>query len=198
MDNLDLLKEIKECLKPDERDARWSQVECFGGGMGVEYEVGGLLYAVVRALKPEIVVETGTFKGFSTLMIAQALKENKAGHVHTIDIEDRGVHDRLRKFGLENLATVHIASSTDKIQELAKVLKWVDFLWLDSDHSEEYVKAEVHAAYPLLKSGTYIAFHDTISDFRENVAIQAIRREHPEWEYIRFSSSRGFDMMRIP
>ena len=42
-------------------------------------------YALVRALKPAHVVETGTDKGLGTVVLAAALRRNNRGQVTTID-----------------------------------------------------------------------------------------------------------------
>jgi predicted O-methyltransferase YrrM len=48
-------------------------------GMAVELEVAELLYALVRALKPSIVVEAGTGRGISARFLAEALEDNGKG-----------------------------------------------------------------------------------------------------------------------
>jgi hypothetical protein len=42
-------------------------------------------YAVTRKLRPSTVLETGVCNGFSTVAILQALEENHAGRLHSID-----------------------------------------------------------------------------------------------------------------
>jgi predicted O-methyltransferase YrrM len=189
--------EILSSLEPDERNARWSQVKRFGRGMAVELEIGELLFSIVRAVKPETVIETGTHKGFSTLMIAQALEQNGAGHLYTVDRQDFNVPAELERFGLAGRVTFLKSDSVAALKDLAVTLKQVDFLWLDADHSTDAVLGEIEAALPLLVPGAYLAFHDTLSDPNEDVAVRRILEQHPKWEYVRFTSSRGFDLMRV-
>lgn len=47
--------------------------------------VGEQYYALVRALEPTVVVETGVCNGFSTLCVLHALSKNDHGHLHSID-----------------------------------------------------------------------------------------------------------------
>src|SRR5262245_38063786 len=103
--NQPLYSEIVSSLEFEERNSKWSQVIRFGRGMAVELEVGELLNSIVRTIKPKIVVETGTHKGFSSLMIAQALKDNEGGHLYTIDVKDYGVSSEFSRFGLSSFAT---------------------------------------------------------------------------------------------
>lgn len=52
-----------------------------------------LLFAFVRLMKPESVIETGTANGYSTSAIAYALELNGMGKVHTFDIlESKAQH----------------------------------------------------------------------------------------------------------
>ena len=197
MRNAWLLGAIRRNISQDHWNPRWSQVEDFGGNMAVELEIGELLYALVRAVKPETIIETGSHKGYSTLVIAQALAENNAGHLHTIDIEDFGAYEACRKFELSDRVTFVKARSEDAIKELVQKMPKIDLLWLDSDHSMPTVFGEIEAASPSLKPGSYIAFHDTLTYPSENEAVAAIRKDHPTWEYIRFMSARGFDLMRV-
>ncbi|HEX2095314.1 MAG TPA: class I SAM-dependent methyltransferase [Longimicrobiaceae bacterium] len=58
------------------------------------------LYAAVRTLKPQVVVQTGTWVGFSTVAIALGLEDNGSGVLHTIDPEPAlyfGVRDPVSK-----------------------------------------------------------------------------------------------------
>lgn len=53
---------------------------------GVHPEEAGVLYLLVRGLRPGLTLETGTFKGYSTSEIARALQANQRGHLLTVDV----------------------------------------------------------------------------------------------------------------
>lgn len=53
-----------------------------------EHEVTGLVAALVRALQPEAVVETGTNSGQTALAIGQALAENGHGRLWTLEVDE--------------------------------------------------------------------------------------------------------------
>jgi predicted O-methyltransferase YrrM len=53
--------------------------------MAVEVECAEFLHALVRLLKPELVLESGTGRGMASLYIARALKANKAGRLITFE-----------------------------------------------------------------------------------------------------------------
>lgn len=52
---------------------------------GVEIETGEFLYALVRLLKPDHVLETGTHWGIGACYMGQALKDNNRGQITTIE-----------------------------------------------------------------------------------------------------------------
>jgi predicted O-methyltransferase YrrM len=47
---------------------------------------GAFIYALVRALRPEVIVETGTANGFSTSYLLTALERNRTGRLVSIDL----------------------------------------------------------------------------------------------------------------
>jgi predicted O-methyltransferase YrrM len=197
MESPALIEAVSKCIEPDYVNGRYSQVKDFGDGSAIELEIGELLYSLIRATKPEVVVETGTNKGFSGLMIADALRANGRGHLHTIDHLDFGPVERFKTFGLDSRVSFMCLKSVEALGKLSKTLTGkVDFLWLDADHDTKAVLAEIEAALPLLAPKAYIAFHDTTLFKTEDDAICQIRKRFPSWEYIRIISARGFDLMR--
>jgi predicted O-methyltransferase YrrM len=197
MESQKLIDEIKGNIQPDYVNGRYSQIKSLGDGSAIELEIGELLYSLIRATKPGVVVETGTNKGFSGLMIADALRANGHGHLYTIDHLDFGASERFKNFSLDHLTTLMHMNSVAALGELAKTLAGkVDFLWLDADHATKAVLAELDAALPLLAPKAYIAFHDTTLFKTEHDAICQIRQRFPSWEYVRIISARGFDLMR--
>lgn len=197
MINPSLAKEILDSASPDGWGNKWSQVNRFGGGNAVELEVGELLHSLVRAVKPNVIVETGTHKGFSSLMIAEAIRRNGFGHLYSIDINDYGFQQDIKKFGFANQITFIHADSAKALPEVIKKVEKIDFLWLDAEHATESVLGEFNAAKGALKVGSYVAFHDTISDPREKAAVDIIAKANPYWEKIHFKTARGFDLLRM-
>jgi predicted O-methyltransferase YrrM len=66
-----------ECPHPE----RWQMVDT----MSSELEVTEFLKSVVTTIKPQLIVETGTFLGYSSLRIAAGLRENGFGKLITIE-----------------------------------------------------------------------------------------------------------------
>jgi hypothetical protein len=102
-------------------------------------------YAVVRALRPNHVVETGTDKGLGSVVLASALIRNGNGRLTTIDINpDAGY--------LINgpYAEVSTLFTEDAIQCLTTVGTDVGLFIHDSDHSPEHEFKEFTAIEPML------------------------------------------------
>ena len=64
--------------------------------MTAEFEVLEFLKTLVTTTKPELIVETGSFMGVSTLWLAQGLKENGFGKIVSCEY-DPVVFARRRK-----------------------------------------------------------------------------------------------------
>ena len=97
-------------------------------------------YAVVRALRPAHVVETGTDKGLGSLVIAAAILRNGTGQLSSMDINpDAGflISDKY--------AEVTTLSHGNSIELISKLTKPVDLFIHDSDHSPAHESAELVA-----------------------------------------------------
>lgn len=85
-------------------------------GEASEEEVGDFLYGLVRLVQPECVVETGCYLGDTSLRIAQALKANGHGWLHTCDIDAervQSVSQRLEHYP----ATVYVAPGEEVVTD---------------------------------------------------------------------------------
>src|ERR1043166_8751139 len=110
-------------------------------------------YALMRATKPRIVVETGVDRGLGTVVIAAALRRNAGegspGMLYATDIVKTCGHlmsDRYRQF-----AKILIG---DSVESLKKFEQPVDIFIHDSDHRPEYEWAEFIAIEPRLHASS--------------------------------------------
>jgi cephalosporin hydroxylase len=114
-------------------------------------------------LRPDVVVECGTFNGGSALYLASLLDVLGHGRVITIDIEPnpaRPPHDRI----------TYLSGSTTSPEVVAQVRRLVAestgssptvMVLLDSDHSQDHVAAELREYSPLVTPGSYVVVEDT-------------------------------------
>lgn|SRR3990167_7096386 len=121
-----------------------------------EIEVAEYLWGLVKILKPETILETGTFTGVSSLYIAQALKENNYGHLITIEYE-RFHKDRAEQLwqncDVSQFVTCELKSSLDFQPD-----KKYQLIFLDSEPQIRF--AELEKFSPFLEEGGYIGIHD--------------------------------------
>jgi predicted O-methyltransferase YrrM len=99
--------------------------------MTAEVEVLDFLKAIVTTIKPELVVETGTFSGLSTLRIAEGLKQNGFGRIITCEYDAKvfaAAQERFAKSGLSEWIDARNESSLEM-----KVAGRIDLLFCDSD-----------------------------------------------------------------
>lgn len=139
-----------------------------------EMEVVELIGALMRALQPELVVETGTYKGIMARAIGEALKKNGHGRLITFEI-DPALYEVSRKACRRLPVEVRHQSSLD----------WtptgpIDFCWLDSGLDTRV--REFEAYYPYLK-GRFVGIHDTAPHHPvRQLVLDAIRdRLSPMW-----------------
>jgi hypothetical protein len=118
------------------------------------------LYSIIRKNKPKNIIEVGC--GFSTLMILDAIKENKLEDPHyTCNLVCIEPYENV---WLEKLPITLIRKKIQDVPiELFNCLKKNDILFIDSSHVVKLngdVLHEVFEILPILQSGVWIHFHD--------------------------------------
>ena len=115
---------------------------------------------IVVETRPELIVETGTYRGGSALFLASVCDLVGMGEVVSIDVEpardDYPVHPRITYLAGR--------SSTDPgvVAEVAERAAGRPILVvLDSDHSQAHVEAELEAYAPLVPVGCYLIVEDS-------------------------------------
>tara|TARA_B100001175_G_C19462996_1_gene617563 strand:- start:334 stop:975 length:642 start_codon:yes stop_codon:yes gene_type:complete len=97
---------------------------------------GRLLSLISKILKPKMVLEIGTYTGYSAICIAEGLDKN--GVIDTIDINEE-LQDIQKRFfdksGYRNQINQHIGNALDVIP---KINKSFDLVFLDAD-KENYI-----------------------------------------------------------
>jgi cephalosporin hydroxylase len=115
---------------------------------------------IIAETRPDVVVETGTYRGGSAHFLASVCDLLGSGEVVSIDIEP------LREDYPQHPRITYLAgrSSTDA-GVLAEVRERVEgrrtLIVLDSDHSQRHVEAELEAYAPLVPVGCYLIVEDS-------------------------------------
>ena len=154
-------------------------------------ESGALVYGLVRLLKPETAIEIGTFKGYTSICIGQALEDNKKGKLYTMDpFEMEIVKIAINKSGLKKRINYINDYSHNVIPKLG--LQRVDFVLIDGDHSYESVKRDFELVKNLIPSGGTIIFHDTVWFEGPKRVVEEVKQSG-QYEVITFPTLVGTD-----
>jgi predicted O-methyltransferase YrrM len=127
--------------------------------MPVTPEAGRLLYALVRATKPETVVEFGMSLGLSGIHLASAVRDNGTGRVVTTELSAVKVAAAKRNFADAGVADVITVLEGDALQTLAGLDGPVGFVLLDG-WKELYLPV-LRLLEPRLSTGALVVADNT-------------------------------------
>jgi predicted O-methyltransferase YrrM len=153
-----------ECPHPE----RWSMYD----SMTAEIEVLEFLRCLVTTIKPELIVETGTFSGISTLWMAEGLKLNGRGKIITCEFDPvvySNAKQRIANSGLADWIECRNESSLEM-----KISGAIDILFSDSDQNIR--EQEVRRFLPQVNPNGLILIHDA-SSHQKTVREAALRLE---------------------
>lgn len=143
-----------------------------------EVEVCKFLQLFVELVKPQYILETGTYKGYSSAYMAKGLKENKEGRLETLEIGVHHIKDAKKlweEMKVSEFIDVHEISSL----EFTPTQEY-DLIFLDSEPEIRY--RELIRFYPYLKPGGFAFIHDLPRGFCKG----NVNPDHPEiqdWPY---------------
>jgi prolipoprotein diacylglyceryl transferase len=140
-----------ECPHPE----RWHMYD----SMSAEVEVLDFLKAIVTTIKPERIVETGTFSGLSTLRFAEGLEANGFGRIITCEYDTKVFALAQKRFASSGLAQWIDARNESSLD--MKVEGQIDLLFCDSDAPLR--QQEVRKFLPQMNPHGLILMHDASS-----------------------------------
>jgi prolipoprotein diacylglyceryltransferase/predicted O-methyltransferase YrrM len=153
-----------ECPHPE----RWRMFDT----MTAEVEVLDFLKCLMTTVKPNLVVETGTFLAVSTLYMAEGLKQNGSGKIITCE-PDKEVFakakEKIDASGLSKFIDFRCQSSLE-----TRVSGTIDILFCDS--LPELREPEVRHFLPQINPNGLILMHDASSHLK-TVRAAALRLE---------------------
>jgi len=117
-----------------------------------------LYQEVLVRMRPDFVVETGTWCGGSALYVAMVLDQIGHGRVITIDIQAKAGRPEHPRITYVTGSSVDPAVVADV---RARVGAGRAIVVLDSDHRQEHVYQEMAAYGPLVQRGDYLIVEDT-------------------------------------
>lgn len=143
-----------ECLHPE----RWHMFD----SMTAEAEVLEFLRTLITTIKPELVVETGSFLGVSTLWIAEGLKSNGFGKIVSCEFDPvvfAKAKEKIAASGLSDWIELRNESSLEM-----HVDGTIDLFFSDSDMPIR--EAEVKRFLPQIRPTGLILMHDASSHLK--------------------------------
>jgi len=143
-----------ECPHPE----RWSMFD----SMTAEAEVLEFIRTVVTTIKPELVVETGTFSGISTLWIAEGLKANGRGRVISCEFDAQVYENAKARIAASDLAD-WIEPRNESSLEMT-IDGTIDLFFSDSDLPIR--EQEIRRFLPQINPYGLILMHDASSHLK--------------------------------
>lgn len=169
------------------------------------YDSPRLLHAFIRCMKPQHIVDCGTYRGLSAAWMAKACQENNMGRVHCIDnwsllehahilggkTPKQHVEENLTHLGVREWVEFHDGDTAD-------ITIWpqkVDFIYIDAWHSYDSCRRE--AVMALLRGASFIAFDDTENCVGPRMYVENVLSEEEslfdssEWQRLDLHSDNG-------
>jgi cephalosporin hydroxylase len=115
---------------------------------------------IVFETRPELIVETGTYRGGSALYLASLCDLMESGEVVSIDVEparpDYPSHQRITYLAGRSSTDPGVVADVHQRAADKRML-----VILDSDHSQSHVEAELEAYAPIVPVGCYLVVEDS-------------------------------------
>jgi predicted O-methyltransferase YrrM len=165
----------------------------------VECEVGELLYGLVRVIKPNNILETGIYHGWSTAYLAAGVLENKIGHIDTVEFEKQHIDEAWAlwaRLEVNSCIDAHLESSLDFTTD-----KQYELVLLDTEPQLRYL--ELERFWNNIVPGGIIVIHDLSWDLgsgapqfwlHKEIIDQKIK-DH-ELQVINFLTPRGITILQ--
>ena len=131
-----------------------------------------------------VIVEIGSFKGKSTVMLATVAAHYGLGPVVAIDPHEGFAYlgpnvpqepptfdtflGSIKSAGIEHNVEVQRAYSRDAARNWNRPIR---VLWIDGDHSYQGCKEDFDLFSPYLADGAVVAFHDTLNSFEGPIRV---------------------------
>jgi len=135
-----------------------------------------VLCALVTALNPGIVVETGTFEAKTTRRLYEAMSaQRRSSRLITVEMDPERFQsaDTWIRTWQEGFVAVEIWQ-TDALNALRQFNDHaVDFVFLDDDHTAGHVAEELLEVKRILRPGGVCCVHDVIGPFGLDAVVRA-------------------------
>lgn len=145
---------------------QWS---AFNDG-GIECETGEFFYGLIRLVKPDNVLETGSHKGIGGSYMAKALQDNGKGQLTTLEFLPELYAEATKRYqtlGFDNITAI-MGDARDFKPDIE-----FDIILLDTEPDLRF--DELVRYYNNLKQGGFVFIHD----LHRHMSQQKVNDDHP-------------------
>lgn len=157
--------------------------------MATEYEVADFLHGFIRLTKPQVLIETGCYRGDTAYWMAEALRFNRRGHLNTCDVNEEMCRKTTHRTKGMRVTAYHTTGL-----EMISRLHNVDFAFIDSGTSEERVAEIMELSRGRLSPVAWVFLHDAMKNhveaYKEVAALT-------NWWNVLLPTERGLAMFSI-
>jgi len=114
-----------------------------------------LTYLLLRAERPEVVVEISPCGGWSTSWILNALRDNGCGHLTSFDV----IADSVAKVPADLADGIRTFHQGD-VRVSPHIPERIDYLFVDSDHTGAFADWYLEHVFPRVRSGGTVSVDD--------------------------------------
>lgn len=115
-----------------------------------------ITYLLLRALRPEAVMELGAYHGWSTSWLLTALRDNGTGRLHSFDVVDHAVTNVPPELGTDRWTF----RRGDVRTNLDTVPEDIGYLFVDAAHHGRFARWYIDHLFPRIPPGTPVCVHD--------------------------------------
>ena len=158
----------------DEYDAR--EIERSHKMLNVTPDTGRLLWILVRACRATRILEVGTSNAYSTIWLADAVRET-SGRVITLEHNPDKIalaRANLAEAGLTEYVDLHEGEAEETLSQLSGPF---DLVFLDADRPQYIIYFEL--VFPKLVSGGLLVADNVVSHAQDLAAYLARVKSHP-------------------
>jgi hypothetical protein len=166
-------------------------------------------YDIVECLRPQVIVELGTYNGLSFFTFCQSMQEhNIEGLCYAVDTwagdEHTGGYDTSIIDGVRSHAREHYRGFTyllqmyfnDALQHFES--DSIDLLHIDGLHTYDAVKEDFTNWYPKVRPGGIVLFHDIEARIKDYGVWKLWSELQAEHETFHFKHGFGLGVLRKP
>jgi predicted O-methyltransferase YrrM len=173
-----------------------------------ELEVLECLHSLVYLFKPRFALETGSYRGFSAMAIASAMRRNGRGRLISVETDPGAIRLSKRHLNIFDPASLELvqfelAESRDFLRAYSG--QRFEFMFLDSDITARVQELEILQERALIAPDAICVIHDTSrsreqyrpGEARNIAGLEVFDRLARLYESFEFPYARGFRFLKF-